>query len=554
MRLLLLLLLLLGRTTPQAANAGIEGVVFRTGTSEPIPRAEITLTLSDKTIATTSADGDGKFSLRGLAAGTYTIRIQRDGFFGSSTFSESSAQRLLDAAAVSSGIVFGDRAPTRGITETIEFAASQNLIRRTYYLTPEGVLTGQVRGNAGPLAGATVTALRLGYRSGQQTLIPIKTARVDDRGNFRITSLEAGEYFVRADVMQPEGDLRSYYPATQSPEESVLVRVEAGGESSRVDIFLSGLHTRTLSGTVANRSIVPPTVNQRTARFMLVPTNRDRILDGSTDVQNSVEDPADLANGKFEIRGVRPGTYDLVAAFSERVVGATTSFRFPMYVGRTRVVVGSEDVRGVSLNVSSGIQLRGRMVFAGDAVLPAGSRYRVSVFPAAGFPLVVPASAEVQTDGTFTIPAIPAIPSTVVVAGFPNDTYIADLRQDGRSVFDDGIFNVEPPNTSIEIVLSSPGAVVTGRVSASKQQATVVLVPLAHRANPMLYQRAMASASGDFLFSGVAPGAYRVFAFENIPESAELNSRFMDSFRDAGVEVITAAGRTSTIEIGLASR
>jgi hypothetical protein len=111
---------------------------------------------------------------------------------------------------------------------------------------------------------------------------------------------------------------------------------------------------------------------------------------------------------------------------------------------------------------------------------------------------------------------------------------------------------------NVEIVLNSPGATVTGKISNRAQQPSsrlaVVLAPLEHTANMMLYRRTTASNSGTFSFSGVAPGRYRVLAFENLPDTAELDRRFLSSFRNAGTEITATGGATTTVEVKLVSR
>jgi len=543
----------------QATESEIAGIVLRTGSTEPIPRAEVTLTRGGQIALATRTDDDGRFSFSGLVPGTYTIRIQRDGFFGSSA--SSSTQRLLDTASLSMGIALGDQTSTAPTTGTIEVAASEKRTGLIYYLTQGSILTGQVLRNGGTFPGATVTALKLTYRSGQRSLIPAKTAIADDRGNFRIAWLAAGEYFIRADATRADERLRGYHPRSDSPGRSVVVKAEEGREHSGIDVFLSDAPQATLFGTVTNLSIAVPqaTTTQRTARFVLVPTDRDAILDGPIDVVSSVENPADRLEGKFEIRDVRPGIYDLVAIFSERVPGATQSNKFPVYTGRTRVVVGNEDLRGVSLTLSREVEVQGRLILAGNDTLPAGRSYRVWLRAAGMLSPITGAysnlSVFVRPDGTFTISGVPQLPYSVTVTGMPDDAFITDLRQDGRSVFGDGVFNIDSPSTNIEVRFNAPGGTVDGKVTFGSQQPSsriaVVLAPLENQANPILYRRVAASAAGVFSVTGVAPGRYRAFAFENLPETAELNTQLLAGTRDSAVEITATGGDTTTIELNL---
>lgn len=144
----------------------------------------------------------------------------------------------------------------------------------------------------------------------------------------------------------------------------------------------------------------------------------------------------DLAPGTYAIRiqRVRPGMYDLVAIKSKRLAGASPAPTFPAYVGRTRIVVSSEDVRGITLTASRGSAVHGRLTNIKDFALPAGSNYRVRLAPAGLMPMIpYNFSAEALPEGTFTFPAVPELSYSVVLTGVSGDTYIADLLQDGRS-------------------------------------------------------------------------------------------------------------------------
>lgn len=455
---LLLLALSFGQ---QPADGSIAGVVLRTGTTDPIPRAEVTLG-GGQTTASTLTDMDGRFFFSGLATGTYTVRIQRDGFFGSAAAgsNESVTQRLLDATAFSTGVVIGDRVSTSPTTARIELSASQHRTELAYYLTPGGILTGHVLGKTRPFPGATVTALRLDSRNGMRSLTPVKSALADDRGDFRISWLEAGEYFLRADATLPDGNVRTYFPSAESADQAVKVRVDAGRESSPFNIILAGTRAPRLSGSITNMDIVVPqsASNQRTARFLLAPVDRNRILDKSPDVSNDIADLGDRLAGKFEIRDVHPGIYDLVVMFSERRVDALAfGSGFPVYTGMTRVVVGTGDVQGIRMSVSRGREVRGHLSYVGGTALPAGKAYRVILQPAGVMETVglsANYTAEVLPGGTFSITEAPPFSFKVIVAGLPQNIHVTDVLVQGRSV-PEGIFTVGDSSVNLEILVSS---------------------------------------------------------------------------------------------------
>jgi hypothetical protein len=278
MSLFPLILLLAFGGSQQPGNASVEGIVLRAGTTDPIERADVTLTREGQSDRNVVSGADGKFSFNNIVPGTYRIRIQRDGFFGPA--SASIQEGLSGLVSLSTGIALGDRVVAPAVNEMIEVAPSQRRTGLTYFLTAGGILTGRVSGGARPIPGATVTALRMTFQSGQPTFLPVKSSQSDDRGNFRISWLEAGEYFVRADAKLPDGNARAYFPSATSPDLAERVRIDPAQELSAIDILVRDVSTVTLSGSIENINIavLQPT-NRRTSSLRLVPLDRDAIVD-----------------------------------------------------------------------------------------------------------------------------------------------------------------------------------------------------------------------------------------------------------------------------------
>jgi hypothetical protein len=68
-----------------------------------------------------------------------------------------------------------------------------------------------------------------------------------------------------------------------------------------------------------------------------------------------------------------------------------------------------------------------------------------------------------------------------------------------------------------------------------------------------LYKR-VATVDGSFTFTGISPGKYRFFAWDRIPEGAELNPEFMDAYRESGTDVAVSSGSTSSVTVRLISK
>jgi hypothetical protein len=88
------------------------------------------------------------------------------------------------------------------------------------------------------------------------------------------------------------------------------------------------------------------------------------------------------------------------------------------------------------------------------------------------------------------------------------------------------------------VTFSSGAGKVSGKIEGAEvtgvRPARVALVPQgARRSAPLFYGRTN-STDGSFTFNNVAPGDYKVYAFEMLPSSADENAEFMAEFESSG--------------------
>src|SRR5262249_37034879 len=99
------------------------------------------------------------------------------------------------------------RAESTGIPIALE--PGQTLKDLTFKLHPFGVIAGTIRDPEGePLARMAVTALRVRFEDGRRKVSAVDPAYTDELGQYRITGLAPGKYYVRAEpkVKGPAGD------------------------------------------------------------------------------------------------------------------------------------------------------------------------------------------------------------------------------------------------------------------------------------------------------------------------------------------------------------
>jgi len=509
---------------PQTASGSVEGTVVRTGSTDPIERVQITLSAPGlPTPLNALTDRDGRFSFPTVAPGRYSVRVQRDGY-------------LVPSAAAEA-------------YPTVTVGSGEQVSGLTYHLTPGGTISGRILDPLGrPAVGADVHALRLVYQEGRPTVRHVKAATTNDRGEYRMFWLEAGNYLIRVEKVLTSGPARAYYPGSATAAGAANVRVDAGAESPKVDVSLQKDVTYKISGFLT--SIVAAIQSSPQVQFYLSPEDPGEIYDGDSIASNALTGPEDRAAGKFELRGVRPGTYTLIAVVADR---SSTPPRY--FSGKTAVDVGFQDANDVNLLVTPGRDLRGRVTYT-PSVSPPAMPVRIQLSPKGVLPVLpfVPAlSAVAEADGTFAILNVPDFQYSVSVVQLGKDDYVSDLRQGSFSVFDVGtIVPGKSANDDFEVIVDSPGATINGTVAAG---ATVVLFPDERRQeNVLLHKRTNASMEGVFSFRGVTPGRYRLFAFNDLPAGAEFNADFMNGFLGEAQEITVAPGDTTAVELRLITK
>jgi hypothetical protein len=133
--------------------------------------------------------------------------------------------------------------------------------------------------------------------------------------------------------------------------------------------------------------------------------------------------------------------------------------------------------------------------------------------------------------------------------GLPADAYLSELTYDSRNVTDDGAFELAGSETTLNITISRGGGTIQGVVQDSKHSplpaAAISLIPdFPRKQNGLFYKNTTSTATGVFTFNGVAPGTYKLFAWEKSPGTGgvEQNADFMREYEALGVSVSVSPG------------
>ena len=537
--------------TPRPGATTLDIVQAVSSAAQALGRPQLTVaniqsqlsSFSGRTAPTATSDRDGRFTFANVTPGPYTVRVQKDGYFGRPEGGNYPATAAIHVSVVAK--------------ETKDASLS---------MVPGALIGGRVFGADGQLlSNAIVNALRVSYPLGHAVLEGQVSKITDDRGEFRLFWVPPGDYYLTAEPPRaaptpggaPAGQgIKTFYPGTTAVTEAKMVSIKGGEETLGMDIGIRPISLFKVSGQVS--SLIPPPAPQLGApgvnAAVLVLLSPDGNAPDDTKQVGTV--PLLPTNGQFEIP-VLPGIYDLFArvpdAASQAAGGA------PQAWGRTRLDVRDTNINNVLITIPPSVEVKGT-VTATRGRIP--SSIRIQLMPDESSAAKIPAyqqvsrrSVPVNAEGAFSVTAVPEGRFRVsAVAGLPQDMYLADVRQNAQSVFDSG-FDVNARNTNpLEIVLGSGAGTVNGVVMDGPTKvvagATVVLVPEAKRRdNRALYILAHSDASGRFTLRGVAPGDYKVFAWESIPAFAHVNAAFMAKHEDRGKLVHVGQSGTVSAEL-----
>lgn len=504
-------------------------------------------------------DNDGRFRIAGVGPGAYTVRAQRDGYF---------APPLNGAIQ-----------PTASASVSVQ--QGQNAASAELRMVKGGVISGRIRDPRGQLLpNMAVSAYRVTYSNGRKVWTQTVASSTDDRGEFRLFWLLPGEYYVGATPRPPGAapgpqDLweRVFYPAATDPLAAVPVLVRDGAEASGTDIQLREFNSTAfkISGLAINPSAQANpstgTVDRSVMSFTLVPRNPDMLDSENPATYTNVLPAASRLNGEFELRNVRPGVYDLYprgpgfatsgpssfvtvnapgggTAIADTATGRIIATNVPPVSNRrvpmSRIAVDvNRDIADLRMVLSEGSTLAGDVVVNGGGVKLDSVRLTLRPLDTTPSQFVSPIGPiPVTAAGKFSVPNVPDARYTFQIAGLTENAYVADIRQGGGSVLDTG-FIVDPLASPLQVLINGSGATLDGYVQTTDRKpavnATVTLVPpVSRRETAQRYKVTVTDEFGRFSMRGVAPGTYKLFAWESILPTAWQNSDFLAKYEEQG--------------------
>ena len=511
------------------ASASIEGSVLKDPGGEPLKKAIIELireSQDEPANYSVTSEADGHFKIVGVRPGTYLVLVERTGFIA----------------------VDSHHHHSEGITISLE--PGQQLKDMTLHMLAASVLTGRVVDEDGdPMPNVNIAVLRRDLSAHDGQLDLVGSDRTNDVGQYRISGLAPGRYFVSATpavdfqslATQPKeaatgGKLQlayvaTFYPNTADRAEAAAVELRPA-EETPVDFSLVRTPTARLRGTVAN----------------LLPGAHAVVTLHSAESSLVFNQTEAGKNGAFELRDVAPGTYTLMAI---EETGDKPR------IARQTITVSGTNLEGLRLSPLPGATIRGQVRTPGRSfdysqlslyLEPTdGDEEALNVAQHSGD------SFHVNADGTFEWKNIPAGTYYVEAASNKHDWILESVLLDGREIVDSEL-PVSGGSPALTVTLSADGATVEGTVMDDKGQpvpgAAVVAVPGSRfRKRQSRYVRVAADQRGHFRMRGVVPGDYALFAWEALEGNAYLDPDFLKQYEARGTSLHLDRSATKTVAL-----
>lgn len=412
-------------------------------------------------------------------------------------------------------------------------------------MTPHGVVTGRIVDEDGdPLPNAQVYLMRPSYNTGKRQLGISGGASSNDMGEYRIFNVTPGKYILSVKYVPPEGDRSiqpdeayapSYYPGTLDPANAVQLEVAPGAILRGIDMRPSKSRTVRVKGKVTQSGTAGPGP---------IAVHVTPLIANFRDLSGRIAD----SNGDYEMTGLAPGAY-LVRAILLANGNTSTS--------TLRVEVGTRDLENVNLTLSPGVPITGHLRVEGQTSESLSGVQISLVTRSDSADLSGSYAAKLNADGSLHIADVSPGPYDVHVFPLPSGFYVKSIRSGDTDVRHDGI-DVAGAPARLEIVLSPKAGQLTGTVKdpATGQPAAdaqVVLIPRSPARGPLfdVYKVELSDHAGRFSFHNLAPGEYKVFAWEDIEMGAYMDPEFMKPVESKGEAVTIREGTDTSVQVQL---
>jgi protocatechuate 3,4-dioxygenase beta subunit len=514
----------------------------------PLRKAGLTLRTalqsqpSPQRVYTAETGADGKFSFDGIEPGSYTLSAELTGYLRQSY-----------------------RAGPHERFSNITLAAGPYPREFDLVLQRAAAISGRVLdADNDPVAHATVHLLRRTYESGANLQFQ-GSASTDESGNYNIPDLSPGEYYLSAGAygagraflvlgMQmvsdpalgptaqpgrpPDYYADTYYPRGTDQREAKAIQVRHEDvRGADIHLLKAGAFSikGKLVGTVPGHSL-------EQCRLILMPVNVPLVVNPMAQGITALI----AKDGSFDFSGSRfpSGEYFIATFVPPRQV----------VLAPQRIEIRDRDIDNAVLNIQSLVEVHGSLSLEGEQRTdfsrfpgnpPPSVTMHVSLVTVNG-PAAFSADSGVTNDGAFTIAGVAPGAYEVRTSGIPGGAWLKSIQFDSRPVAGSEIEVTGASGaTRLEITMSRAAGQIEGVVETEKGEpaagSTIILVSDPPGKSSMT---SGVGKNGEFTLPPVAPGTYRLYAWEDIEAAQRYDPALMKAYEGKSLAVrVEANGR-----------
>jgi hypothetical protein len=216
-----------------------------------------------------------------------------------------------------------------------------------------------------------------------------------------------------------------------------------------------------------------------------------------------------------------------------------------------QVTIEDQDVNGVVLRLEPAPTIRGTAQVEGDParrLMPAG----VVLEPLGG--MGEESSGQIQSDGTFAIPDVAPQTYRVMVERRPAGLYLKSLRLGDRDVSAEDRIDVTPGGGALALVFGNDPGTLEGTVQSAGPGPAPVIVTLAPDGrltgrSDLVQTVDTEEPGGSFHLESVAPGDYKVFAWELADKDMAESPEFRGLCESKAAAITVHAGEHQTARL-----
>jgi protocatechuate 3,4-dioxygenase beta subunit len=543
----------------------ITGTVVNSATGEPISRALVQMSPSEFTVAVNPStqqladainsryrqrvmltDREGRFKFEGLAPMKIMFNVRKPGFFGPNELSEGGLQ------SASPRVEVGPETPPVVLK-----------------LVPEAIITGHVTdANGEPLEGVTLRVSGVQHMNGRRQLQPMlqdqeepQTWATNEDGEYRVAGLAPGSYYISAvpysanhDQAQSLGIPKvafpvTYYPGAAELNDATPLQLSAG-QRAEIDFTIRPVPVIVIAGGLNGAG--------RAQDIDLEFSNQsgdDVSLDKQVDSQTGTFQAHVIAGGPCVIKAEAKDALER-PLHAQVTVNATVSVRNVRLnlepALSIPIAVRVESTRSYSSSAEGATAMK-RDNF--------GSSIPVSVnlHPIEMGRPELSASVEGGPNNPFLV-LRNLEPGRYKVEAIPNNTtsnawYVKSISYGGADLLRQELTVAPGQAAAMEIVLRDDSAILHGTVqSGEEDEGQTVAVLVVPDYAPLDAKMIVANDRGEFQLDGLAPGDYKVFAFDRLDGLEYSNPETLDQYASRAAQVSLQPNEKTTVKVDLIQR